>query len=74
MVCKKAYTGATEYVDVYRSVIRKDSLVVVCRGFIGTRQTTTLDRKYIEYLIYQRQYCIDDMTRKLEVILINIGI
>ena len=34
--CVEAYTGMTEYVDIYQS-LPEDSFVVVCRGFIGTR-------------------------------------
>jgi hypothetical protein len=61
--CVEAYTGMTEYVDIYRS-LPEDSLLWSV-GALLEQDRPPLWMKYIEYLIYQRQCALDDMTEKL---------
>ena len=62
--CVEAYTGMTEYVDVYQNVTGR-FLVVVCRGFIGTRQTTTLDKIYRVFNI-STTMCLGGYDREIK--------
>ncbi|MDU3191219.1 class I SAM-dependent methyltransferase [Veillonella parvula] len=61
--CVEAYTGMTEYVDIYQS-LPEDSLLWSV-GALLEQDRPPLWMKYIEYLIYQRQCVLDDMTEKL---------
>ena len=61
--CVEAYTGMTEYVDVYQA-LPKDSLLWSV-GALLEQDRPPLWMKYIEYLIYQRQCALEDMTEKL---------
>ncbi|MDU7872569.1 MAG: class I SAM-dependent methyltransferase [Veillonella sp.] len=61
--CVEAYTGMTEYVDIYQS-LPADSLLWSV-GALLEQDRPPLWMKYIEYLIYQRQCALDDMTEKL---------
>ena len=59
----EAYTGMTEYVDVYQS-LPEDSLLWSV-GALLEQERPSLWTKYIEYLIYQRQCALDGMTEQL---------
>ena len=59
----EAYTGMTEYVDVYQS-LPEDSLLWAV-GALLEHERPSLWTKYIEYLIYQRQCALDGMTEQL---------
>ncbi len=61
--CVEAYTGMTEYVDVYQT-LPEDSLLWSV-GALLEQDRPPLWMKYIEYLIYQRQCALEDMTEKL---------
>ena len=66
----EAYTGMTEYVDVYQS-LPEDSLLWSV-GALLEQERPSLWTKYIEYLIYQRQCALDGMTGAIGAIQINI--
>ena len=61
--CVEAYTGMTEYVDIYQS-LPEDSLLWSV-GALLEQDRPPLWMKYIGYLIYQRQCALNDMTEKL---------
>ena len=59
----EAYTGMTEYVDVYQSL--QDDSLLWSVGALLEQERPPLWTKHIEYLIYQRQCALDGMTEQL---------